>query len=117
MEIRIAVCTTDKQFVDQHFGKCRSFSVVRLMTDTGEWMFGEDRTAPQRPEGACGHDPEYLNAVAGLLGDCQYLMVKKIGNQPARALERAGVQILEIDLPLQRAVEQLNAYVRKAQRR
>lgn len=107
---KIAVATSDGTHVDQHFGRCRRFTIITVQQESGQWQVEEVRDVPPSSEPSPGHDPAYLALVAELLGDCSYLMTSKIGPRPSGVLQRYGISVLQISMPIEPAVDKLNEY-------
>ena len=117
MLYRIAAATSDGVHVDGHFGRCRLFTILEAEDTTGAWHVAEQRTVAL-PEGeGMGHDPRFLYEVGALLGDCQYLMVSRIGPRPYGIMAQAGLSVLEISMSIEQAVSKLNAFRIQQQKR
>ena len=109
-QYKIAVATSDGENVDLHFGRCRRFTIISVEQESGRWQVEEVRDAPPSPEQSPGHDPVYLDLVSAMLSDCAYLMTSRIGPRPSGALQRHGISVLQISMPVKPAVEKLNEY-------
>ncbi len=97
--MKIAVTTTDKQTVNQHFGKASSFSIYEI--NAGELKFIETRETTAYCQGGAeepvndGHafSDEKLDAVYETIKDCKTLYTKQIGDKPGAALLSKGIEI------------------------
>jgi predicted Fe-Mo cluster-binding NifX family protein len=92
MAHRIAVTTTDRLTVFQHFGRAEAFHIVDIDGDV--YSFVEAR----RAESACregGHDASRFDAILELLSDCEAIVTGKIGPGAAEYLLRRGMRVFE----------------------
>lgn len=109
-QYRIAIATSDGQMVDLHFGHCRRFTIVCVDQDSGSWEIEQVRCVEGPSQEGYGHDPAYLEQVSQMLSDCSYLMTSRIGPRPSGVLQRHGISVLQISMPIRPAVEKLNEY-------
>jgi predicted Fe-Mo cluster-binding NifX family protein len=89
---RIAVTTTDRLTVFQHFGRAEVFHIVDI--DGDSYAFAETR----HTEKACregGHDESRFDAILDLLWDCEAVVTGKIGPGAAEHLLRRGMRVFE----------------------
>ena len=107
---KIAVAPSDGENVDLHFGRRRRFTILCVEPSSGSWQVEQVRQVPFPSEQGLGHDPAYLEQVAAMLSDCSYLMTSRIGPRPSGALQRHGISVLQITMPIRPAVERLNEY-------
>ena len=118
MAYRIAITSSDGEKIDLHFGQTKTFSIVEVDEETGEWRLLESRTAADDPScgqsSGCAGSHERLTATAALLSGCQYLLTAKIGPKPQSFLQHAGITVLEAPPTLDAAIPPLTAYRRKA---
>jgi predicted Fe-Mo cluster-binding NifX family protein len=97
-KIKVAVCTTGSGgVVDLHFGHTTGFSIYEVEVETLSIQFLEKRTVRggycKGPECDLPEDQEaLLEHIVDLLKDCKFLLTRRIGEGPARALEKAGIQ-------------------------
>lgn len=90
--MRVAVASTDRALINQHFGHAGRFLVYEVLD--GEIRFVEERKADKY----CSRDPDRFEAEDILMGiyraisDCQYLLVSRIGYLPERELLQMGIK-------------------------
>jgi predicted Fe-Mo cluster-binding NifX family protein len=92
MAHRIAVTTTDRLTVFQHFGHAETFHIVDVDGDV--YSFAEVR----HTEKACregGHDESRFDEILALLSDCEAIVTGKIGPGAAEYLLRHGMRVFE----------------------
>ncbi|MDR2770788.1 MAG: dinitrogenase iron-molybdenum cofactor biosynthesis protein [Clostridiales Family XIII bacterium] len=89
---RIAVTTTDRLTIFQHFGRAESFHIVDI--EGKSYTFAEVR----HTESACregGHDETRFDGILDLLSDCEAVVTGKIGPGAAEYLLRRGMRVFE----------------------
>lgn len=94
MKIKVAVTSSDGKLVDQHFGRCSSFSIAEMDSDSGAWKMLESRKTQQ----ACrnfSHQEEQVAETVGLLCDCRFLLTYRIGIYPYSLFQSKGVTCFE----------------------
>lgn len=97
--MKIAITTTDKKKVDQHFGKATSFSIYEK-TD-GKIKFIETRHVESYCEQENGKaiDPNHkfssdrFESVYEQIKDCSVLYTQQIGDKPGEVLQTKGIKI------------------------
>ena len=62
-----------------------------------------------------GRNDNYVNAVADILNDCKFLLLKEIGGYPSRVLLRRGIQTLEQDGETTKLLEKIRNYLKERQ--
>ncbi|MDR1157567.1 MAG: dinitrogenase iron-molybdenum cofactor biosynthesis protein [Oscillospiraceae bacterium] len=107
LPIHIAIATTDGKFVNEHFGRARCFYIVAL--DKEGHRLVERRAVPPVCDGGM-HEDNALDAAAALLGDCRAVLVSRIGPPAKRRLEKSGISVFEIGLPIEDALARLRDY-------
>ena len=60
-----------------------------------------------------GRNDDYVNAVADILTDCKFLLLKEIGGYPSRVFLRRGIQTLEQEGETEELLEKIRNYLRK----
>jgi predicted Fe-Mo cluster-binding NifX family protein len=108
MNCRIGVATSDNVVVNQHFGRADKFLIVDV--DGDDMAITEERYVKPVCDGG-EHDDNRLDVNAELLGDCDYLLVSKIGNGAQAVLESKGIEVYEIPDFIEDAITKLLAYV------
>jgi predicted Fe-Mo cluster-binding NifX family protein len=92
MAHRIAVTTTDRLTVFQHFGRAETFHIVDIEGDA--YTFAEVRHV-EKACGEGGHDESRFDAILALLQDCEAIVTGKIGPGAAEHLLRRGMRVFE----------------------
>jgi predicted Fe-Mo cluster-binding NifX family protein len=92
MAHRIAVTTTDRLTVFQHFGRAETFHIVDIEGDA--YTFVEVRHT-EKACGEGGHDETRFDAILTLLSDCEAVVTGKIGPGAAEYLLRRGMRVFE----------------------
>ncbi|MBQ3795078.1 MAG: hydrogenase [Butyrivibrio sp.] len=107
MKYLIAVASYDGANIDLHFGHTGTFSIVEV-TDNKEWDFIGEREVSPGCNGECDHNRIY--EVGESLKDCKYALSAKIGPGAASILRNLGIIALEIEAPIDYAIEKLMIY-------
>ena len=119
MGIKIAVATSNGDFVDEHFGATDVFEIYELK-DSG-FIKIEDRTikAPENFKPAenssscgCGCAGLIPYKVASLK-DCKAVVCARIGPGAKRQLENNGISAFDIGCGVDEALEKLASYYKK----
>jgi predicted Fe-Mo cluster-binding NifX family protein len=92
MPRRIAISTSDGKTIHQHFGKTKEFHIVSI--DETEYNFIETRTVDPCCNNFSHHEESFDN-VLKLLGDCEAVVVGKIGPGASDYLTSKGMRIFE----------------------
>lgn len=111
MTYRIAVSSTDGKVVNQHFGKTEWFYIVEADPDEPEQMKCIEM---RRVEAFCeggNHDEQRLEQAVKCIDDCQYVLVSRIGNPAAQAIEAKGLRVFEIPGIIQESVQEMFHYI------
>ena len=90
--MKIAVATTDGTTVNQHFGLAESFHLYVIRSD-GPVKVGEAAVQPLST-GDKNHpfDSDRFQAIADALKGCERVYVTKIGERPAKELQKLGIE-------------------------
>jgi predicted Fe-Mo cluster-binding NifX family protein len=91
MPVRIAITTSDGDYIDQHFGRATRFLLVDLDREGYRAVRWEQALPAPRGE---GHG-ETLGKNVALLQDAKILLTAKIGPRAAREAERKGLSVME----------------------
>lgn len=97
--MKVAVCTTNGNEVNLHFGKTETFYIYEMEKDNIaqlEYCFVEKYCAGYfSPE----HDFEFekLSNIYDSLKDCEILFTVKIGKAPKAALNYKGISVIECE--------------------
>jgi nitrogen fixation protein NifB len=112
ISMRVAVATTDGMVISKHFGKTPEFCVIDIDESSWTWKITERRAnSPACREGE--HDDEAFEKSAGAVADCETVFVSKVGPYAKIALERRGIQVLEIFGFIDEVLEKYIAYLKK----
>lgn len=109
MRYRIGIASSDGKVVNQHFGRAQEFHIVDA-DDDGNINFVERRAVCPVCNGG-NHDDEQLMNSANKLSDCNYILVSKIGQGAAAALDSKGISSFEIPGIIEESVSKMLAYV------
>ncbi len=127
--LRIAVGTDDGITSDVRFGELSRIDVYEFLKPEQRFLYKEtryataDRGIPEE-EGDKAHeckagngkrcqDESSLSALAGLIRDCEYLLVQKVGVKASRVLLREGISVLEKGGNIHESLLLLSSYVTK----
>lgn len=108
MKYRIGVATSDGIVVNQHFGRASAFQIIDV-DDRGEMTVVEQRTLEPICQGG-DHDDNQMAQTVGKLSDCDYILVSRIGQRAADALEQSGIGAYELPGIIEESVRKLIAY-------
>jgi predicted Fe-Mo cluster-binding NifX family protein len=92
MTHRIALATTDRLTVYQHFGRAEEFHIVDL--DDEAYSFVEVRKTDPSCGGG-GHSENAFDLVLRTLHDCEAVVVGRIGMGAAEYLLRRGMRVFD----------------------
>jgi predicted Fe-Mo cluster-binding NifX family protein len=104
--MRIAVASRTGQAVDLHFGQAESFAIFEV--DEQEIR----RKSVVMVEKYCSADPNHtfhesrFSAIAKALEGCRAVVSVQIGDMPRTALIQAGIQHINGEGPLEKALRQ-----------
>jgi predicted Fe-Mo cluster-binding NifX family protein len=114
--MRVAVASQDRRSIDQHFGQASQF----LIYDVSEAGFELRETRAN--QAACGAvadlgptDP--MQRSADLIGDCDVVLVARIGPCGAERLAARGITAFELNETIEAALRRLSANHRVLARR
>ncbi|MDR1516473.1 MAG: radical SAM protein [Synergistaceae bacterium] len=111
--MRVAVATTDGMVISKHFGKTPEFCIIDIDEFSGTWKITERRVnSPACREGE--HDDRAFEKSADVVADCDTVFVSKLGPRARMALERRGIQVLEIFGFIDETLEKYIDYLRKS---
>ncbi|MDR3295457.1 MAG: dinitrogenase iron-molybdenum cofactor biosynthesis protein [Clostridiales Family XIII bacterium] len=92
MPHRIALATTDRLTLYQHFGQAKEFHIVDL--GDKDYSFVEVRTVEPPCDGG-QHNENAFDAVLEILHDCEAVVVGKIGAGAAEYLIRRNMRVFD----------------------
>lgn len=105
MTERIAIGSSDGQWIDQHFVNCLQFFVYDV-SDDGQWTLLEVRKN-EGPGIMDGHNEKQLQKTVTLLSDCQKVLVGRIGPGANQALKDLGISSSTTFISIKHAQEKL----------
>lgn len=110
MNYKIAIASSDGKVVNQHFGRARVFYIARA--DSGDMTFTYEESRKAAP--VCSgqeHDDAQLVALAAMLGDCDYVLVSRIGYGARAALEQNHIEAFELPGYIEDSIRRLLSYI------
>ncbi|MDR0804683.1 MAG: dinitrogenase iron-molybdenum cofactor biosynthesis protein [Oscillospiraceae bacterium] len=96
---KLAISTSDRLYIDQHFGKTEVFSIYTL-DKSGEYEFVEERNVTAACHGAGWertHDENVFDRTAEILSDCDGVFVSHIGRGALVYLLNRSVRVFEVE--------------------
>lgn len=109
MKYRIAAASSDGIVVNEHFGRASVFQIMDV-DDKDEIYMVEQRTVKPVCQGG-NHDENQLAETVRRLSDCDYILVSRIGQGAAAALERSGIGVYELPGMIEESVGKLLGFV------
>ncbi len=112
MRYRIAIGSSDKINVTEHFGGSRQFIIMEIDQDKDEIHYIENR--PCISNGQCGdHQEELLREKIRVISDCQIVLVKKIGGQSEKILKHHNIIALQYQGTIEAALSKIISFYKK----
>lgn len=97
--MKVAVCTSNGNEVDLHFGRTESFYIYEMKNSNIAEL--ETRSLEKYCAGYSSPDHDFqfdkLNNIYDALKDCEVLFTVKIGDAPKAALTYKGICIIECE--------------------
>ena len=107
MKYLVGIATHTGENIDIHFGHCKEFQIVEV-TDNESFEPVDVIDAGRACDGTCDH--KEIARVGELLKDCKYVLSAKIGPGAAKILRDIGIVALEIEAPIDYAIEKIMVY-------
>jgi predicted Fe-Mo cluster-binding NifX family protein len=87
----IAVASTDGEMVNEHFGRATRFWIFDV--EQSKQTLIMVRSVEPLSTGNMDHpfEPEKMEAIQGVIKDCERVYCTKIGDRPRQELEKAGI--------------------------
>ncbi|MNV65576.1 Dinitrogenase iron-molybdenum cofactor [compost metagenome] len=105
MAKRVALGSSDGEWIDQHFGSCEQF-VVYDISEEEEWKLVEVRQTGI--DGFSGrHSEEQLKKLLELVSDCGLVLVSRIGMGVGEELKERGIAFSTDYISLKHAQDKL----------
>lgn len=108
VKFRVAVATTDGIVVNQHFGRADTFRIYDINRDDSIRFIEERKVVPICQSGM--HDASKMRERSAELSDCRYVLVSRIGNGAANALEQEGISPMELPGIIEESIARLIAF-------
>ena len=89
--VRVAVATRGNGMINQHFGHAEEMLVYDV--NHNQATFVGTRSIPKYCLGGYSDD-DVIDPLLGILSDCKYVLVSKIGSCPKEALAESGLEVL-----------------------
>lgn len=111
--VLVAVATKGQGVVNQHFGHAKEFWIYEA--GPGWAKFVQTRSVERYCGGpeTCNDDETLLEETVRLLSDCAAVLCSRVGYEPRRALEAAGIQVAEVYDLIEKAVAEVGARLAK----
>ena len=103
--IRAAVATTDRITVNEHFGRAKFFHIFEA--DERGVRYVEARDAVAACQQSFGHSVTRFDRIAGLMSDCDLLLVQKIGEGAAEYMILKGVRVFQCSGSIEAVLKRL----------
>lgn len=113
MKYLIGIATHTGENIDIHFGHCKEFQLIEV-TDNKSWEDAGVIDAGRACDGTCDHAE--IARVGERLKDCKYVLSAKIGPGAAKILRDMGITALEIEAPIDYALEKLMVFDERKQK-
>jgi predicted Fe-Mo cluster-binding NifX family protein len=110
MAYKIALATSDGKVVNQHFGRCPSWTIIEIDEDSSRFLEKREIAAACAPG---GHDDNVLGAVIDALSDCRAALAARIGQGAAVRLEARGIAAFECGEFVDDAIAKVSAYYKR----
>ena len=107
MKYLIGIATHTGENIDIHFGHCKEFQIIEV-TDNETYEATDVIDAGRACDGTCDHGE--IERVGEKLKSCKYVLSAKIGPGAAKILRDKGITALEIEAPIDYAVEKVMIY-------
>lgn len=105
---RVAVATSDGIVVNQHFGRAAKFRIYDIGQDNTIHVLEDRNTVPICHMG--NHDDFQLKESVRNLSDCKYVLISRIGQGAANALEQEGITPMELPGMIEDSIQKLVVY-------
>lgn len=99
--MKVAICSTDGQYVNQHFGKADKFMIYEII-GCGMSLVGQRKVMSYCKNQEENHDfnEDNLNRVFNTISDCEYLYTSNIGEKPLKELQERGLKVQVCNCPI-----------------
>lgn len=104
---RIAVASSDGKFVNQHFGQANHFFIYEV--NDNDYKFIEIRKLENTSENF-KEDYDKFSSIIKYLSDCKIVLVSQIGRGAERFLNKNGIQVFDVEEPVDDAIKKLIKY-------
>ena len=106
MNSRVAVASTDGNYVDLHFGDADQFFIFEI--NEGEAQFREVRNKNDFP--VQKHKDRWVTSLK-IVEDCRTVICSKIGNEPNIILRKRGIKVVQLESEVEYAVYQCSKHM------
>lgn len=110
MKYKIAIASSDGKVVNQHFGRASVFYIVNADSENMTYTYLESRDVNPICQGQ-EHEDSKLSELAGILKDCNYVLVSRIGYGARNALEKNNIEVFELPGFIEDSIKRLLTYV------
>lgn len=105
---RVAAATSDGIVVNKHYGRADNFRIYDIGIDNSIVFVEERKTVPVCQGG--NHDEIEIKKSVRNLSDCRYVLVSRIGQGAANALEQEGIIPMELPGIIEESIHRLITY-------
>ncbi len=114
MTYRIAIGTSDRINITEHFGKCSRFHILDISQENDSITFVEDRITGHNE--SCGsHEEAVILDKINALKDCQLVLVKQVGGWSEKQLVHNGIVPLQQEGSISRALIRIKNFYKRHQ--
>ncbi|MFL0194966.1 NifB/NifX family molybdenum-iron cluster-binding protein [Clostridium sp. WILCCON 0269] len=110
MNYKVAVASSDGKFINEHFRKASQFYIYKVEDDNYEFVELRkiDNIFLQRGD----HYDRILSVIKHLSG-CKIVLVSQIGREAVMFLNRNGIEVFDVNQPIDKALKRLIKYYSK----
>ncbi|MDR1951972.1 MAG: hypothetical protein LBQ37_00460 [Elusimicrobiota bacterium] len=92
--MKIAISSSDGNFVDIHFGKCLKWTIADFDPQTGNFSILQTREAQRLCSGG-GHNENAVETIFETLSDCGIIITARMGIWIKQSAINRGIKVIE----------------------
>lgn len=108
---RVAITSSDRENIDEHFGHAEDFLIVDLKED-GNYQISEIRNLNSFCS-ECSFSKDKIQERVNVFADCTALLTAKIGDHARMALAAGDILVFEQETDIERALQNLAKYLKR----